>query len=172
MKPEAEHPHINLAEQLDKQRKALFESISREDAPRLLKEHARLIDEYLRSSFEASWVGPKMHIAANPYAIIALGGYGRAEECYHSDVDLLILFKKSVPQASEELVREIVYPLWDIRMEVGYTIQSINACVRLARSDYEVMTSLLDARFVCGISSVFGELMENLRKSLLRRMPR
>ena len=172
MKPEAEHPHINLAEQLDKQRKALFESISREDAPRLLKEHARLIDEYLRSSFEASWVGPKMHIAANPYAIIALGGYGRAEQCYHSDVDLLILFKKSVPRASEQLVREIVYPLWDIRLEVGYTIQSINACVRLAKSDYEVMTSLLDARFVCGISSVYAELMESLRKSLLMRMPR
>ena len=172
MKSEAVYPHINLAERLDKQRKALFESIGQENTPQLLNQHSRLIDEYLRSSFEASWVGPKMHIAANPYAIIALGGYGRAEQCYHSDVDLLILFKKSVPRASEQLVREIVYPLWDIRLEVGYTIQSINACVRLAKSDYEVMTSLLDARFVCGISSVYAELMESLRKSLLMRMPR
>jgi len=166
------HNHSTLAQHLDKQRKWLFESVARRNTPALLKDHARLIDEYLRNSFEASWIGPKMHIVSNPYAIIALGGYGRAEQCYHSDVDLLFLFRKSVPDESEELIREIVYPLWDIKLEVGYTIQSINACVRLARDDYEVLTALLDARFVCGISSVYAELMESLRRRLLKRMPR
>jgi [protein-PII] uridylyltransferase len=36
-----------------------------------------------------------MDIRQNPYAIIALGGYGRQEQCIRSDVDLLFLFKKS-----------------------------------------------------------------------------
>ena len=166
------HNHITLAQQLDKQRKWLFESVSRQNTPELLKDHARLIDEYLRNSFAASAIGPKMHIAANPYAIVALGGYGRAEQCYHSDVDLLFLFRKSVPDESEQLIREIVYPLWDIKLEVGYTIQSISACVRLARDDHEVLTALLDARFVCGISSVYAELMEALRRRMLTRSPR
>ena len=163
---------INLADRLDNQRKALFEKASRENTPELLKEHARLIDEYLQNSFESSWIGPKMHIVDNPYAIVALGGYGRAEQCYHSDIDLLFLFRKSVPNESEQLIREIVYPLWDIKLEVGYTIQSINACVRLAKDDYEVLTALLDARFICGISSVYAELLETLRKRMLKRMPR
>ncbi len=172
MKPLETHPHTALAERLDRERKLLFESISEKEAPLLLSQHSRLIDEYLRSSFEASWVGPKLHIAANPYAIIALGGYGRGEQCYHSDVDLLFLFQRSVPKASEQLIREIVYPLWDIKIEVGYTIQSINACIRLAKSNYEVLTALLDARFICGISSLYAELMETLRKTLLKRSPR
>src|SRR6056297_224435 len=166
------HTQSTLAQQLDKQRKWLFESMSRRNTPELLKDHARLIDQYLRNSFEASALGPKMHIAANPYAIIALSGYGRSEQCYHSDVDLLFLFHKSVPSESEQLIREIVYPLWDIKLEVGYTIQSISACVRLARDDHEVLTAILDARFVCGISSVYAELMESLRRRLLKRMPR
>ncbi len=164
--------HINLAERLNQQRKKLFESVSGEDTPALLKQHARLIDDYLRDSFEASWIGPKMQIVSNPYAIVALGGYGRAEQCYYSDVDLLFVFRKSIPDESDQLIREIVYPLWDIKLEVGYTIQSINDCVRLAGDDYEVLTALLDARFVCGISAVYAELLETLRKRLLKRMPR
>ncbi|MBW2556115.1 MAG: hypothetical protein JRE07_04280, partial [Deltaproteobacteria bacterium] len=39
-------------------------------------------------------VGPKMGMEKNPYAIIALGGYGRSEQHIHSDVDLLFLFEK------------------------------------------------------------------------------
>ena len=46
-------------------------------------------------------VGPRMDISKNPYAIIALGGYGREEQCIHSDVDLLFLFKKRVPAEAE-----------------------------------------------------------------------
>src|SRR6056297_3326060 len=171
MKEAKTDSHARLAGRLDRQRKELFESIAGEDTPGLLKQHAQLIDAYLRDSFEASWVGPKMPIVSNPYAIVALGGYGRSEQCYYSDVDLLFLFRKSVPDASDQLIREIVYPLWDIRLEVGYTIQSVNACVRLASDDCEVLTALLDARFICGISSVYAELMETLRMRLLKRMP-
>lgn len=172
MERREQNNHRNLAEQLDRQRRGLFEPLTDGQTPELLYQHSRLIDEYLRSSFEASSVGPKMPFVSNPYAIIALGGYGRGEQCLHSDVDLLFLFQKTVPKESEQLIREIVYPLWDIKLEVGYTIQSISACVRLAKDDYEVLTALLDARFICGISSVYAELLENLRKRLLKRMPR
>ncbi len=115
--------------------------------------NAGLLDDYFIGSFEASMVGPQMGINKNPYAFIALGGYGRQEQCLHSDVDLLLLFKKKLPPQAEDLIREIVYPLWDIGQEVGYATRSVKECIRLAEKDYDVLIPLLDARFVCGMSS-------------------
>ncbi len=57
-------------------------------------EVADLLDNYFRESFAGSVIGPRIGILKNPYAIIALGGYGRQEQCTHSDVDLLFLFEK------------------------------------------------------------------------------
>ncbi len=147
----------------------LISSLLEENTLAFLKEHSQIIDEYLQSGFETSIVGPSMDLAKNPYAFIALGGYGRQEQCAHSDVDLLFLFKQSVPDEAESLIREIVYPLWDIGLDVGYATRSIKECLSLARKDFEVLTSLLDARFICGMSPLYSELMQQLRKKIIKK---
>lgn len=134
-----------------------------------LNRHALIIDQYFQSCFASSSIGPRMDFIQNPYAIIALGGYGRSEQCVHSDVDLLFLFQKSVPAAADELIREIVYPLWDLKMEVGYATRSLEDCISMAKSDFEVLTSLLDARFICGISSVFSKLRDQIVNKIVDR---
>ena len=111
-----------------------------------------------------------MDLTKNPYAFIALGGYGRQEQCVYSDVDLLFLFKQSVPDEAESLIREIVYPLWDIGLDVGYAIRSIKECLNLARKDFEVLTSLVDARFICGMSPLYSELMQQLQEKIINRL--
>lgn len=160
---------LSLAQRLSADRLALFADISARDALETLGRHAALIDAYIMDSFEASRIGPKMDFIANPYAIIALGGYGRAEQCVHSDVDLLFLFRKQVPPAAEELIREIVYPLWDLKIEVGYATRSIEESLTLAGEDYEILTSILDARFICGSSDVFARLREQFRRRIISR---
>ncbi|MGD8291355.1 MAG: [protein-PII] uridylyltransferase [Desulfobacterales bacterium] len=140
--------------------------------PEFLRQHARLLDDYFRQAFETSQVGPRMDIGKNPYAIIALGGYGREEQCIHSDVDLLFLFKERVPTQAENLIQEIVYPLWDIGLDVGYATRSLKECLSMASQDYEVLTPILDARFICGWSLIYSELMEQLRRKLIRRRSR
>jgi [protein-PII] uridylyltransferase len=137
--------------------------------PDFLKQHARILDDYFRQAFETSMVGPRMDISKNPYAIIALGGYGRQEQCIHSDVDLLFLFKKKVPAQAENLIQEIVYPLWDIGLDVGYATRSLKECLALAAADFEVFTPILDARFICGWSLIYSELMDQLRQKLIRK---
>ena len=140
--------------------------------PDFLKQHARILDDYFRQAFETSMVGPSMDISKNPYTIIALGGYGREEQCIHSDVDLLFLFKKTVPAQAEKLIQEIVYPLWDIGLDVGYATRSLKECLALAASDFEVFTPILDARFICGWSLIYSELMDQLRQKLIRKKSR
>ena len=152
---------------LQQQRDALITSFIKGAAPDFPKKYARFLDDYFCESFATSLIGPQMGITRNPYAIIALGGYGRREQCIHSDVDLLFLFEKDVPDQAEDLIREVVYPLWDIGLDVGYATRSIKECISIARSDLEVLTSLLDARFICGISPLYSALMEKLCSKIL-----
>lgn len=159
------------AESLRTRRTQLLSTIDSLAAQDLLKEHAAAVDEYFLASFAGSAVGPQMGIARNPYALVALGGYGRAEQCVHSDVDLLFLFENRVPGEAETLVREIVYPLWDMGIEVGHATRSIKECIQLARQDLEVLTSLLDGRFICGMSPLYHKLMERLREKLVSAKP-
>ncbi len=156
---------------LNNGRAQLIENLLAGDAPDYLDDNARLIDDYFRQSYEKSVVGPKMDIAKNPYAVVALGGYGRGEQCVYSDVDLLFLFEKKVPRVAEDLVREIVYPLWDMGLDVGHATRSIKECISMSRQDFEVLTSILDARFICGMSPLFMKLMDQIRAKFINLKP-
>jgi len=167
-------PHNRYADAsllLKNGRARLIDDLLAGDAPGFLNDNARLIDDYFCRSYEKSVVGPKMDIAKNPYAVVALGGYGRAEQCVYSDVDLLVLFEKRVPRVAEDLVREIVYPLWDMGLDVGHATRSIKECIFLARKDFEVLTSILDARFICGMSPLFTKLMDQIRAKFINLKP-
>jgi [protein-PII] uridylyltransferase len=161
--------YVPAAEQLREKSAHLISGFLKRKTPDFLSQHAQILDDYFFESFENSMIGPKMGMEKNPYAIIALGGYGRREQFIHSDVDLLFLFEKYVPDKAEHLIQEIVYPLWDIGLEVGHATRSLKECVKLAVDDIEVLTSLLDARFVCGMSLLYSSLMEHLRKRFKKR---
>ncbi len=128
--------------------------------------YTALMDQYFIDCFETSRVGPQMQFHKKPYAMIALGGYGRQEQCLHSDIDVLLLFEKTVPPEAEQLIREMLYPLWDLGLEVGHATRSIKDCLRLATDDIDVMTALLDARFLCGMSTLYAQLRERLNQFL------
>ena len=168
------HPYnlyADVSVALKEGRAQLIDDLLAGKAPAFLDDNARLIDDYFRQSYEKSVVGPKMDIAKNPYAVVALGGYGRGEQCVYSDVDLLFLFEKKVPPVAEDLVREIIYPLWDMGLDVGHATRSIKECINMARQDFEVLTSILDARFICGMSPLFMKLMDQFRAKFINLKP-
>jgi len=164
--------HEQTAEQLQTKTKGLTARLMQGKEPDFLKQHARILDDYFRQAFESSRVGPRMDISKNPYAIIALGGYGREEQCIHSDVDLLFLFKKKVPPEAEGLIQEMVYPLWDIGLDVGYATRSLKECLSLASKDFEILTPVLDARFICGWSLLYSDLMDQVRQKIIGKRSR
>ncbi len=158
--------NVVASERLREKTEQLTSGSFKKKSPDFIRKHARILDDYFRESFENSMVGPKMGMEKNPYAIIALGGYGRSEQHIHSDVDLLFLFEKFIPDEAEDLIREVVYPLWDMGIEVGHATRTLKECVKLAGQDIEVLTSILDARFICGMSLLYSALMEKLRKRI------
>ncbi len=159
----------NASRMLRKRRRQLVDDFfSGKDMDFLLLQ-TRILDDYFCETFEHSIVGPRIGINKNPYAIIALGGYGREEQCIHSDIDLLLLFKDHVPDTAEDLIREVVYPLWDHGLEIGHSTRSLRECVRMAGKDYEILTPLLDARFICGISPLYMDLIKQVREKILNK---
>jgi [protein-PII] uridylyltransferase len=154
---------------LQENRKKLISGLNRIKGPDFLKQHASILDAYFRASFENSKVGPELGINKNPYAIVALGGYGRQEQCVHSDVDLLFLFGNRVQDQAESLIQEIIYPLWDIGLEVGYAVRSLPECLSLSEKDFDILTPILDARFICGMSVLYSQMMEQIRKNVLKK---
>jgi [protein-PII] uridylyltransferase len=160
---------MNASRMLKKRRKQLVDDFLAEKKMNFQRLHTHLLDDYFCETFEHSIVGPRIGISKNPYAIIALGGYGREEQCLHSDVDLLLLFKDHVPDSAEDLIREVVYPLWDHGLEIGHSTRSLRECIRMAGKDYEILTPLLDARFICGISPLYMELIRQVREKILNK---
>jgi [protein-PII] uridylyltransferase len=162
----------NAAGLLKRKRQTLINRYLKGIAPDFLSRHANVIDDYFRDCFESSQIGLQMNINKNPYAIVAVGGYGRQEQCIHSDVDLLFLFEKQLPPEAELLIQEIIYPLWDLGFEVGYATRSLNDCLRLADRDFDILVPLLDARFICGQSHLYSELMNRLRHNVIQNRSR
>ncbi|MBU1585127.1 MAG: [protein-PII] uridylyltransferase [Proteobacteria bacterium] len=151
---------------LIKKREALIEQFLLGNEPAFLEKHSSILDEYFFTIFEKSIAARKITIAGTPFAIIALGGYGRNEQCIHSDIDLLILFEKTIPPEVEAFVQELLYPLWDARFEVGYAVRNINECLEMAFERFDILTTILDARFICGASLIYTSFMEKFRSDL------
>ncbi len=169
--PVIQNAHESASQQLQEKVGQLTERFLRGRQPDFMKQQARVLDDYFEQAFETSMTGPRMEINKNPYAIVALGGYGREEQCLHSDVDLLFLFAKRIPADAENLIREMIYPLWDIGMDVGYATRSLKECLSLASKDLNVLTPLMDARFICGMSMLYSGLMTQIRDKVIRRHP-
>jgi len=52
--------------------------------------------------------------------------------------------------------------------EVGHATRTVKECIRMAGDDIKILMSLLDGRFICGMSNLFIEMSEGLRKKVIR----
>ncbi|MBE0603992.1 MAG: hypothetical protein IH611_10280, partial [Deltaproteobacteria bacterium] len=89
--------------------------------------------------------------------VIAVGGYGRRELCPKSDVDLLFLYHYKVDWYVEAMTEGMLYPLWDLGLEVGHSVRNIKETIRLASSDDSIRSALLDYRYVAGDRGLLEE---------------
>ncbi len=135
----------------------------------LQEQYAQAMDQYFRLVIQESITGQQLFSKKIPFALVAVGGYGRAELSVHSDVDMIILFDRKIPSQASELMKELFFPLWDLGLDIGYGTRTIKDCVSMAKRDFQVFTSLLDARFICGDSTLFLKLAERLRGKVIKK---
>jgi [protein-PII] uridylyltransferase len=160
-----ENATINLKINRNRLIKDLRENFGSE----FLKRNTQIFDEYFLNSTKESIACSKFWGGKNVFSVIALGGYGRGEQCLFSDIDILFLFQGTVPAEAEGMIRDIVYPLWDLKFEVGHATRSVKDCISLASSDFQILTSLIDARLICGSEDLFLTLKEFLYKRVIQK---
>ncbi len=139
-------------------------------AHRLIAAQAGLTDVLVRSAFAVAQV---IHPLANPteaerIAVLAVGGYGRAEMAPHSDVDLLFLTPWKITPWAESVIETMLYILWDLKLKVGHSSRTVKDCLRLGREDMTIRTALLEHRFVCGHQPLAGDLADRLWAELFK----
>lgn len=131
----------------------------------LVTQRAELIDKLLQRIWQQCiWqqgTGIASNDAPTDIALVAVGGYGRAELHPASDIDLMILTSstQATEQYAEKLERFLLF-LWDLGLEVGHSTRSIQDCIEQATADITVATNLMEARLLTGPKNLFIEMKQ------------
>ncbi len=136
----------------------------------VVRAYSFLADQIVRVVYD--YVTQRRYPIANPskgevLSLVALGGYGRGELAPHSDIDLLFLLPYKLTPRSEQVFEDILYLLWDLGFKVGHATRSVDDCLRLAKSDHVILTSLLEARWLWGDQDLYKELRQRFKSEVL-----
>lgn len=136
----------------------------------LVSAQAALTDGLVQTALA---VAQHLHPRPNPteaerIAVLAVGGYGRAEMAPHSDVDLLFLTPWKITPWAEAVIESMLYMLWDLKLKVGHSSRTVADCLRLGRDDITIRTALLEHRFICGHAPLETELSDRLWGELFK----
>jgi [protein-PII] uridylyltransferase len=142
------------------QRKALLAARSPRGNPTpLLKRMAAHADVLLRQLWAQASIPGKC-------SLLAVGGYGRGELFPYSDVDVLLLFDQAPNPAQQQAIERFVGQLWDIGMEIGHSVRTVEECVTEAAKDITIQTALLESRHVAGNRTLGKALLDAMRAAL------
>ena len=130
-----------------------------------LHQNSVMVDGLVRKAFQMA----QSQISSPSVCLMAVGGYGRSELALYSDIDLLLLYSSSQKHELPPLVEKILYPLWDLGLDVSCSSRSINECIKMAQSDLHIKTSLIDGRYLDGEYEFFRKLYDLFTKKVLHR---
>ena len=148
-----------IRQSLRSARLSLQQGYERQPQPaRLLKAHARMVDEHLCTVWQTLDMAPDL-------ALVAVGGYGRSALFPRSDIDLLILLPSEPDAALQQRLQELIGLLWDIGLEVSHSIRTVDQCLTES-VDVTVQTNLLEARLIIGARQLFDEMCSTLAGQL------
>jgi len=93
-------------------------------------------------------------------AVIAVGGFGRGELHPKSDIDLMILLQEEESQRTKDLLEQFLTLLWDIKLEIGHSVRTLDECIEEAKKDITVATNIMEARLLTGSEALFTRMMQ------------
>ena len=129
------------------------------DALRFLHERSSLIDEVLSGLWQELRFPDSL-------ALVAVGGYGRCELWPASDIDLLLLLPEKPDAQLAGQLEQLIGLFWDIGLEIGQSVRTVEECVAEAAGDVTVQTALVEARLVIGNEELFAKLSAEFKSHL------
>ncbi|MFK7890754.1 MAG: [protein-PII] uridylyltransferase [Granulosicoccus sp.] len=102
-------------------------------------------------------------------ALLAVGGYGRAELHPFSDIDIAIILppaatgdERGNSSQQEDRISEWITSLWDLNLDIGHSVRTIVDCEQQANADITVITNLMEARLICGNLELFHTMQTRI----------
>ena len=125
------------------------------DITELVQARAGMVDQVMIAAWSLFGLANRDDVA-----LVAVGGYGRGELHPCSDVDLLVLLSNAPEQALRDSLERFVAFLWDMGLEIGHAVRTLDECVDLARDDITVATNIMEARTLAG-NDILREQLED-----------
>ncbi|MBK8960918.1 MAG: [protein-PII] uridylyltransferase [Proteobacteria bacterium] len=92
------------------------------------------------------------------HALAAVGGFGRGELHPCSDVDIAVILGGPLRDDDRERLERWLTFLWDIGLEIGTSVRSVDECAEEAERDVTVVTNLMEARLLTGAAAPFAAM--------------
>ena len=137
----------------------------------IIQAHTSLIDEVIRHVL-LSMTQLEAYAEANvleDFSLIAVGGYGRGELNPLSDIDLLFLLPEKPRPLTESFIKDALSVIWGFGMEIGHSSRTIKDCVKLAKEDLTIKTSMIETRFLIGNRSTYEKFYSSIHKNVLQK---
>lgn len=137
----------------------------------VIQSQTSLIDEVIRHVL-LSMIRLEQYKAASvleDFCLVAVGGYGRGELNPFSDIDLLFLLPPSPKPITETFIQDALSVLWGFGMEIGHSSRTIKDCVKLAKEDLTIKTSMIETRFLMGDQILYGRFTNSINKNVLQK---
>ncbi|MBI3736177.1 [protein-PII] uridylyltransferase [Candidatus Sumerlaeota bacterium] len=131
---------------------------------------ARFHDLLLRALFKHVLLRWEARGEGSPgsLALIALGGYGRRDLSLRSDIDILLLIADRT-EKQEAFVKEFLYILFDLKLELGYAVRRLEDCLNVIGLDLQSTTAMIESRWVAGSKPLFQHFHEFFFRALRGR---
>ncbi|MGW6708274.1 [protein-PII] uridylyltransferase [Streptomyces sp. NPDC054956] len=133
---------------------------------------AALTDDWLKALFATA----VRETGVRGAALVAVGGYGRAELSPRSDLDLVLLHDgKAEPRALAALADRLWYPVWDLGLALDHSVRTPGEARKAATEDLKVHLGLLDSRPVAGdvglLAGLRTSVLADWRNQAAKRLP-
>ena len=99
-----------------------------------------------------------------PWAVIGVGGLGRGELSFLSDIDVLFLYRSRLGKNFHEFIQTFTYSLWDVGVEIGHNTLPLTGAIALAKENFSVFTSHITSRFIAGDFELYSEWRQRLQR--------
>ena len=109
-----------------------------------------------------------------PIAMYAVGGYGRGELNFFSDIDINLIYDGKLKPNHQSDIESFYYFLLSLNLDVGFSPREVSEAIELSKSDVTIFTNLLQRRFLSGdrklnkkLDISFKRLASSSRESLI-----
>lgn len=125
----------------------------------VVSRYTSLVDSVVKVAYSLAL---ETRTARCPHALVALGGYGRKELCFCSDLDIMFLHEGRLDKGLESINDFLLYFLWDLGFKVGHSIRTITESLKLASLDDTSLTSMLESRLLAGNQAALEKFLARL----------